>query len=201
MLIKKIESKRDLIFVKDSLNSLRNYYSNFNEWFDKKVLSGHRFVFVAYDKENFAGCLILKKDENEKKICTLFVREENRFDHIGGDFLQIAYDTLQTEKLPISISDEVKEEFFNSRNFNFVCEKEKQSFYKENVTEYFGYIRFHENYPLIQFMKRYWKGKWHIAILIKENVKELEKKLGKKAIKTSAGSIFLNENFIEKGGN
>jgi len=191
MLIKKIESKRDLVFVRDSLNNLRNYYDNFNDWFDKKVLSGHRFVFVAYDKENSVGCLILKKDENEKKICTLFVREENRFDHIGGDFLQIAYDTLQTDKLPISISDEVKEEFFNSRNFNFVCEKEKQSAYKENVTEYFGYIRFHENYPLIQFMKRYWKGKWHIAILIKENVKELEKKLGKKAIKTPAGSIFF----------
>jgi hypothetical protein len=201
MLIKKIESKNDLIFVRDSLNNLRNYYSNFNEWFDKKVLTGHRFVFVAYDKENFAGCLILKKDENEKKICTLFVREENLFDHIGGDFLQIAYDTLQTDKLPISISDEVKEEFFNSRNFNFVCEKEKHSAYKENVTEYFGYIRFHENYPLIQFMKRYWKGKWHIAVLVKENVKELEKKLNKKAIKTSTGSIFLNENFIEKGGN
>lgn len=194
MLIKKIESKNNLIFVRDSLNSLRNYYDNFNDWFDRKVLSGHRFVFVAYDKGNFAGCLILKKDENEKKICTLFVREENRFDHIGGDFLQIAYDTLQTDKLPISISDEVKEEFFNSRNFNFVCEKEKQSAYKENVTEYFGYIRFHENYPLIQFMKKYWKGKWHIAILVKENVKELEKKLGKKAIKTSAGSIFLEEN-------
>ena len=200
MLIKKIESKNDLIFVKDSLNTLRNYYDNFNEWFDKKVLSGNRFVFVAYDKGNFAGCLILKKEKNEKKICTLFVREENRFDHIGGDFLQIAYDTLQTDKLSISISDEVKEEFFNSRNFNFVCEKEKQSAYKENVTEYFGYIRFHENYPLIQFMKRYWKGKWYIAVLVKENVKELEKKLGKKAIKTSSGSIFLSENFIEKRG-
>lgn len=197
MLIKKIESKNDLIFVKDSLNNLRNYYSNFNEWFDKKVLSGNRFVFVAYDKENFAGCLILKKDENEKKICTLFVREENRFDHIGGDFLQIAYDTLRTDKLSISISDEVKEEFFNSRNFNFICEKEKQSAYKENVTEYFGYIRFHENYPLIQFMKKYWKGKWHIAILVKENVKELEKKLGKNAIKTSAGSIFLEKGVLK----
>jgi hypothetical protein len=199
MLIKKIESKSDLIFVKDSLNSLRNYYSNFNDWFDKKVLTGHRFVFVAYDKGNFAGCLILKKEKNEKKICTLFVREENRFDHIGGDFLSIAYDTLQTEKLSISISDEVKEEFFNSRNF--ICEKEKQSAYKENVMEYFGYIRFHENYPLIQFMKRYWKGKWHIAVLIKENVKELEKKLGKKAIKTSAGSIFLEKEVIKNGRN
>ena len=197
MLIKKIESKNDLIFVRDSLNNLRNYYGNFNDWFDKKVLSGHRFVFVAYNKGNFAGCLILKKEKNEKKICTLFVREENRFDHIGGDFLQIAYDTLQTEKLAISISDEVKEEFFNSRNFNFVCEKEKQSAYKENVTEYFGYIRFHENYPLIQFMKRYWKGKWHIAVLVKENVKELEKKLDKKAIKTSAGSIFLEKGVLK----
>lgn len=174
MLIRQIKERNELINVRDSLNSLRNYYEDFNKWFDSKILPlKDRFVFAAFDGDEFAGALILKKGIDDCKVCTLYIREKNRFNHIGGDFLRIAHDTLQTDKLPISISDEVKEEFFNSKYFNFVCEKEKTSAYKEGVTEYFGYLTFHENYPLIQFMKMHWKGNWHLAAVIKE--KEFEK--------------------------
>lgn len=182
MLIKQIKEKNELINVRDSLNNLRNYYEGFKEWFDSKILPlKGRFVFAAFDNDEFAGALILKKELDNCKVCTLYVRERNRFNHIGGDFLRIAHDTLQTNKLPISISDEVKEEFFNSRYFNFVCEEERASAYKEGVTEYFGYLTFHENYGIIQFMKTYWKGNWHLAAIIKEKefkkeeINELEK--------------------------
>lgn len=176
MLIKQIKEKNELINVRDSLNNLRNYYEGFKEWFDSKILPlKNRFVFAAFDNDEFAGALILKKELDSCKVCTLYVREKNRFNHIGGDFLRIAHDTLQTNKLPISISDEVKEEFFNSRNFNFVCEEERTGIYKEGVTEYFGYLTFHENYSIIQFMKTYWKGNWHLAAIIKEKEFEKEK--------------------------
>lgn len=176
MLIKQIKEKNELINVRDSLNNLRNYYESFKEWFDSKILPlKNRFVFAAFDNDEFAGALILKKELDSCKVCTLYVRERNRFNHIGGDFLRIAHDTLQTNKLPISISDEVKEEFFNSRNFNFVCEEERTGIYKEGVTEYFGYLTFHENYSIIQFMKTYWKGNWHLAAIIKEKEFEKEK--------------------------
>lgn len=176
MLIKQIKEKNELINVRDSLNNLRNYYEGFKEWFDFKILPlKNRFVFAAFDNDEFAGALILKKELDSCKVCTLYVRERNRFNHIGGDFLRIAHDTLQTNKLPISISDEVKEEFFNSRNFNFVCEEERVSAYKNGVTEYFGYLTFHENYSIIQFMKTYWKGNWHLAAIIKEKEFEKEK--------------------------
>lgn len=174
MLIKQIKTKAELINVRDSLNNLRNYYEGFNEWFDSKILPlKERFVFAAFDNNEFAGALILKKEAKDCKVCTLYVREKNRFNHIGGDFLRIAHDTLQTNKLPISISDEVKEDFFNSKYFNFVCEEERVNAYKKGVTEYFGYLTFHENYGIIQFMKMYWKGNWHLAVAIKE--KEAEK--------------------------
>lgn len=176
MLIKQIKEKNELINVRDSLNNLRNYYEGFKEWFDSKILPlKNRFVFAAFDNDEFAGALILKKELDSCKVCTLYVREKNRFNHIGGDFLRIAHDTLQTNKLPISISDEVKEEFFNSRNFNFVCEEERTGIYKEGITEYFGYLTFHENYSIIQFMKTYWKGNWHLAAIIKEKEFEKEK--------------------------
>lgn len=174
MLIKQIKTKDELINVRDSLNKLRSYYEGFNEWFDSKILPlKGRFVFAAFDNNEFAGALILKKEAKDCKVCTLYVREKNRFNHIGGDFLRIAHDTLQTNKLPISISDEVKEEFFNNKHFNFVCEEERVNAYKKGVTEYFGYLTFHENYGIIQFMKMYWKGNWHLAVAIKE--KETEK--------------------------
>lgn len=174
MLIKQIKEKNELINVRDSLNNLRDYYKDFNKWFDSKILPlKGRFVFAAFDNDEFAGALILKREAKDCKVCTLYVREKNRFNHIGGDFLGIAHDVLQTNKLPISISDEVKEEFFNNRYFNFVCEEERVSAYKDNVTEYFGYLTFHENYGIIQFMKMYWKGNWHLAAVIKE--KEAEK--------------------------
>ena len=176
MLIKQIKEKNELINVRDSLNNLRNYYEVFKEWFDSKILPlKNRFVCAAFDNDEFAGALILKKELDSCKVCTLYVREKNRFNHIGGDFLRIAHDTLQTNKLPISISDEVKEEFFNSRNFNFVCEEERTGIYKEGITEYFGYLTFHENYSIIQFMKTYWKGNWHLAAIIKEKEFEKEK--------------------------
>lgn len=182
MLIKQIKEKDELINVRDSLSNLRDYYEGFKEWFDSKVLPlKNRFVFAAFDNNEFAGALILKKEMDNCKVCTLYVRERNRFNHIGGDFLRIAHDTLQTNKLPISISDEVKEEFFNSKYFNFVCEEERASAYKNGVTEYFGYLTFHENYGIIQFMKAHWKGNWHLAAIIKEkefkseDLKDLEK--------------------------
>lgn len=159
MLIKQIKEKDELINVRDSLSNLRDYYEGFNKWFDSKILPlKGRFVFAAFNNDEFAGALILKKEMDNCKVCTLYVRERNRFNHIGGDFLRIARDTLQTNKLPISISDEVKEEFFNSKYFNFVCEEERASAYKNGVTEYFGYLTFHENYGIIQFMKAHWKG-------------------------------------------
>ncbi len=199
MLIKQIKEKNELINVRDSLNSLRNYYEGFNKWFDSKILPlKGRFVFAAFDNDEFAGALILKKELDSCKVCTLYVREKNRFSHIGGDFLRIAHDTLQTNKLPISISDEVKEEFFNSRNFNFVCEEEKASAYKEGVTEYFGYLTFHENYGIIQFMKTYWKGNWHLAAIIKE--KEFKKEEIKKLEKLFEKEFHSEVEFLREFG-
>lgn len=180
MLIRKV-SKNDkslISLTKSQLSNLRNYYTGFNDWFDNKVVPNidtTRNVFVAMDGDDFAGALILKND-SEKKICTLFVKENNRFNHIGGDFLSIASKTLKTNDLPISVSDSVKECFFNGKNFNFILEKEQQNAYKQGATEYFGYIRYHENNKLIQFAKMYGNGFWHLAVIV-EKRKETKKLL------------------------
>lgn len=55
-------------------------------------------------------------------------------------------------------------------------EKEQQNAYKQGATEYFGYIRYHENNKLIQFAKMYGNGFWHLAVIV-EKRKETKKLL------------------------
>ena len=78
-----------------------------------------------------------------KKICTLFVREENRYNRLGSDFLRIASEELETYKLPITVSKDVINVFTNANGFNFFTEKIENSLYKKDVDEYIGYILFH----------------------------------------------------------
>lgn len=160
MLIKELHKSNDLAFVKNSLLSLRNYYNDFGDWFDNSVVPNideTRFVYVALEGDKFAGALILKKTK-EIKVCTLYVHPDYQFNHIGGDFLSIASQTLQTNKLPISLSDDVKKDFFNNTLFNFVLESESQNKYCKGKTEYFGYIKYHEQNSILRILKRS-KGK------------------------------------------
>lgn len=181
MLIKQIHKadKDGQNFVLRNLLSLRNYYSDFADWFKCSVqfnLDGTRFIYVAYDEDKFAGALILKKTKIETKICTLFVHPDYQFNHIGGDFLEIASQKLKTNKLPISLSDEVKKDFFNNKLFNFVLEKECQNKYCEGRTEYFGYIKYHENNPILRLIKRFGSKVYvsQIEFLPKPDIPEIE---------------------------
>lgn len=174
MLIKQLtRDDSELAFVKSELSSFRDYYENFNEWFDSSVkpnVGVDRHVFLATDGVgSFAGAMILKNTKDEKKICTLFVSENSRFNHIGGDFLSIASRVLMTNELPISFSESVKNCFFSNKKFNFVLQKEAQNAYKQGITEYFGYIRFHESNEAIRLAKIYANGLYRLAVLIERN--------------------------------
>ncbi len=144
----KYDDNSDLELVRKSLIGLRKCYPGFSKWFDDKILpnlkSGSRKVFLATHKLEFAGALILKDTETEKKVCTLFVNPNNRFRHIGSDFLRIASEELETYKLPITISDEAKPWFYNNLNFNFYTKDIKHDYYKNGYDEYFGYIMYHD---------------------------------------------------------
>ena len=106
-ILKLKETDTDKIrLVKKSLIGLRDYYPEFSNWFDSKILPNinkSREIFLAYNSNGFGGALITKNDK-EKKICTLFVREENRYNRLGSDFLRIASEELETYKLPITVS-------------------------------------------------------------------------------------------------
>ena len=125
-IVKLKETDTDKIrLVKTSLIGLRDYYPEFSNWFDSKILPN------------------INKSRKENKICTLFVREENRYNRLGSDFLRIASEELETYKLPITVSKDVINVFTNANGFNFFTEKIENSLYKKDVDEYIGYILFH----------------------------------------------------------
>lgn len=138
----------DIRLVKRSLMNLRKCYPQFSEWYDSKILpnlnNDARRIFLATNNGEFSGALILKRTDEEKKVCTLFVNEKNRHKNLGLDFLRIASEELETYKLPITISDEAKSYFFNSNSFNFQTKDVKESLYTENMKEYIGYILYHD---------------------------------------------------------
>lgn len=136
----------ELELVKRSLIGLRSCYPKFEEWFNEKVypnISKSRQVFLATHNGIFSGALILKNTSNEKKVCTLFVNENNRFNKLGTDLIRIASEELETYKLPITISSEVHDVFSNAESFNFYQTDKRKNMYIEGVDEYLGYILFH----------------------------------------------------------
>lgn len=133
--------------VKNSLLSLRNCYPGFKKWFDKNIalnLEKDREVFLALQDGQFSGSLILKNNKYEKKICTLFVRDIDRYNGLGLDFIRIASEELETYKLPITISENVIDIFSNAKSFNFYQKEVKPNLYKKGLTEYIGYIMYRD---------------------------------------------------------
>lgn len=135
----------EIRLVKNSLIGLRKCYPNFGNWFDSKVLpnlKNDREIFLAERDGDFKGALILKNGK-EKKVCTLYVVEDVRNIGLGNDFIRIATEELQTYKLPITISEDAKNYFFNSNSFNFYQKNKINNMYMDGMDEYIGYIMAH----------------------------------------------------------
>lgn len=98
------------------ISTLEQEYPHFKEWYYTTVLPetsvGLRKIIVAHIDNSFAGVLILK-DSDEKKICTLRVAPEYRGNGLGHQFMSIALCELNTEHPLITVSDKHIAEFKN----------------------------------------------------------------------------------------
>lgn len=109
----------------DSLRSIGEYlcflkkdYPDFLNWYKTKVMpnlsTGQRQIYIANpsnEQGSIAGIMILKNTLQEKKICTLYVPENYRIQHIGTKFFSQAITALNTEKPLITISNKHIREF------------------------------------------------------------------------------------------
>ena len=82
-------------------------YSSYEKWFYEislpRILNNLGEIFYKEVNGNVIGVCICKKD-CERKICTIFVKEEFRNNGIGTNLLNSAFTYLQTTKPVISIS-------------------------------------------------------------------------------------------------
>lgn len=86
----------------------KDYKERFT-WYWKKVvpdiIRGTRNIFLAIIDDDIAGCAILKGEETEKKICTLFVLDEYRNNGIATALLEESFKFLGTTTPLITIPE------------------------------------------------------------------------------------------------
>lgn len=94
-------------FISDSITP---YYPNGNEWLSTKVFSddSNRLLLISQLSNGLVnGFSILKNDDFEKKICTLFVSPDFRGKGIGTALLNRSLDLLGCDKPLITVSDDL----------------------------------------------------------------------------------------------
>lgn len=94
-------------FISDSIIP---YYPNGAEWLSTKVFSddSSRLLLISQLPDGLVnGFSILKNDDSEKKICTLFVSPDFRGKGIGTALLNRSLDLLDCDKPLITVSDDL----------------------------------------------------------------------------------------------
>lgn len=100
---------------------LKEDYPDFYKWYYDQVrdgiLNGNREIIFTIAKDYIAGVAILKKEQNEKKICTLRVFDNFQHNGIGKKLVLGSFDYLHTYKPLITVSSHREYQF--RRLFNY----------------------------------------------------------------------------------
>ena len=90
---------------------LNKTYPGYKEWFYNKQIKGcltpnRNIIFVKNKKGKIIALSCLKKDEKERKICTLFVSDKYRKHGIGSLLLEESMRFLETTKPLITFTED-----------------------------------------------------------------------------------------------
>lgn len=87
-------------------------YPKYKEWYFKKQIPGiftlNREILFARsekDKDKIIAMACLKSDEEEQKICTLYVSDQVRGQHLGTRLIEASMQFLGTTKPLITLAD------------------------------------------------------------------------------------------------
>lgn len=118
-------------------------YPNHKEWFFTKQLpetlhSDRRNIIFIKDKDEIVGVANLLKYENEKKICTLYVKSEYSRQGIGSMLVEESMKWLNTKYPIISLTKERYSMYkLFIEKYNWKLTRVIKGFYKEGVEELF----------------------------------------------------------------
>lgn len=86
---------------------LEKDYKGYEDWFWKKQIKGlenqTREIIIAYNENEISGIAFLKNDE-EKKIATLFVHPNHRGKGIATNLIELSFNVLSTNTPVITLS-------------------------------------------------------------------------------------------------
>ncbi|WP_165773133.1 GNAT family N-acetyltransferase [Conservatibacter flavescens] len=132
--------------VKEEIKGFLPAYPEIIEWYQKVIKEiekkpSSRDMFISLSNENnsfvISGLMILKKTENEKKICTLRVKDNYQKKGIGSILMGMAFDFLETKKPLITVPEESVDNFSKIFNkFDFQEVEKISDLYRKNKIEY-----------------------------------------------------------------
>ena len=100
---KKEEFIKIINHIYEMTEHLNSSYPGYKEWFFDKQVKGcytpnRNIIFIRTNTDEIAGFSCLKKDEEEKKICTLYVNSKYSDDGIGSLLFEKSMKYLETTK-------------------------------------------------------------------------------------------------------
>ncbi|HHW7507978.1 TPA: GNAT family N-acetyltransferase [Mannheimia haemolytica] len=154
-LVSNLSSKylEDESTIKKRIKEFLPAYPNISTWYDKVIReidedSNRREMFIALSNDNNSlsiyGLMILKNHAEEKKICTLRVKESYQGKGIGSQLFELAFKYLNTRKPLITVPEEARDIFIKIfEKYGFEEIEKHLSLYREGKFEYIynGYFK------------------------------------------------------------
>lgn len=123
------------------LIGLNSEYPGFGSWYwnsvEPSLIEGTKEIIIAEWKRKIIGVSIIKKDFEEKKICTLRVDKTFRGNGVGKKLIEFSLMELETDLPFISVSSQRIRQFEKTfRYFGFQLEEKNHNYYKSGYDEY-----------------------------------------------------------------
>lgn len=90
---------------------LNEVYPDYKNWFYERQVKGclienRNIIFIKNDNDEIVGFSSLKKEKDEKKICTLYVKDSYREIGIGEILLEESFKYIETDKPLVTFSED-----------------------------------------------------------------------------------------------
>lgn len=148
--------------LKPFLSDLAIEYPFFIEWLEKVfqelMFTDQRFIILCSGNNIFdiKGVSILKKTDNERKICTLRVDKPYKHQGIGSYLLRKSIEILEDAYPLITVSGIHMKEFAPFlKKHGFVLKDKIKSLYRRGSYEYFFNVPYQHKYVLISIKPEY----------------------------------------------
>ncbi|WP_081158968.1 GNAT family N-acetyltransferase [Ensifer aridi] len=116
-------------------------YPDIEHWFASKVApglsDGSRRLLIERDLDSVRGFAILKKEAHERKICTLWVRPDQRRRGVGQRLIDESIAWLECEKPMLTVPEEAILDFWGLLTRNgFELRQRAVNYYRLGRCEY-----------------------------------------------------------------